>query len=87
MGALSNAWIDSRTVRICKAGDHLSVKRFDENKKGQNKGEKVRDEGRRKKGERGRQKERGLSYVSILSDVAVNRQLVACRSNGEMRLE
>lgn len=24
LGALSNAWIDSRTVRICRAGDHLS---------------------------------------------------------------
>lgn len=26
LGALSNAWIDSRTVRICRAGDHLSEK-------------------------------------------------------------
>lgn len=24
-GALSNAWIDSSTVRICNAGDHLSA--------------------------------------------------------------
>lgn len=24
LGALNNAWIDSNTVRICKAGDHLS---------------------------------------------------------------
>lgn len=24
LGALSKAWIDSRTVRICRAGDHLS---------------------------------------------------------------
>lgn len=24
LGALSNAWIDSSTVRICRAGDHLS---------------------------------------------------------------
>lgn len=26
LGALNNAWIDSSTVRICKAGDHLSVR-------------------------------------------------------------
>lgn len=25
LGALSNAWIESSTVRICRAGDHLSV--------------------------------------------------------------
>lgn len=24
LGALSNAWIESSTVRICRAGDHLS---------------------------------------------------------------
>lgn len=24
LGALNNAWIDSNTVRICRAGDHLS---------------------------------------------------------------
>lgn len=27
LGALSNAWIDSSTVRICRAGDHLSEER------------------------------------------------------------
>ena len=26
LGALNKAWIDSRTVRICSAGDHLSTK-------------------------------------------------------------
>lgn len=26
LGALNNAWIDSNTVRICRAGDHLSFK-------------------------------------------------------------
>ena len=25
-GALSSAWIDNKTVRICKAGDHLSLR-------------------------------------------------------------
>lgn len=28
LGALNKAWIDSRTVRICKAGDHLSRETF-----------------------------------------------------------
>lgn len=28
LGALNKAWIDSRTVRICKAGDHLSEETF-----------------------------------------------------------
>lgn len=27
LGALNNAWIDSNTVRICRAGDHLSGRR------------------------------------------------------------
>lgn len=27
LGALSNAWIDSSTVRICRAGDHLSERK------------------------------------------------------------
>lgn len=39
LGALSNAWIESSTVRICSAGDHLSeindkkVHKIDEQKR------------------------------------------------------
>lgn len=32
LGALNNAWIDSNTVRICRAGDHLSGRREDQQK-------------------------------------------------------
>lgn len=33
LGALNNAWIDSNTVRICRAGDHLSGRQEVQKKK------------------------------------------------------
>lgn len=40
LGALNNAWIDSNTVRICRAGDHLSGRREVQKKMGKKKKDK-----------------------------------------------
>ena len=49
LGALRSAWIDSRTVLICRAGLHLSAGR----------GKGGREEGGRREGEGGGRRERG----------------------------
>lgn len=41
LGALNNAWIDSNTVRICRAGDHLSGRREVQKKMGKKKKTKI----------------------------------------------
>lgn len=39
LGALNNAWIDSNTVRICRAGDHLSGRQEVQKKKKKRRGD------------------------------------------------
>lgn len=41
LGALNNAWIDSNTVRICRAGDHLSEREKKKDARGDKKKKKI----------------------------------------------